>query len=43
MSLVAGRQVSEMLKPFKGEPAVSIERYRGHASLLSEIVPLLRF
>lgn len=38
MSLVAGRQASERLKLFKGEPAVSVEPYRGHASFLSELV-----
>lgn len=43
MGVAAGRGATGMLKLFKGEPAISIEHYRGHASFLPELAPLLHF
>lgn len=40
MSLETGRQASDMLEFFKGNPVVSIELYHSRGTFLSELVPL---
>lgn len=38
MSLETGRQISDMLECFKGDPVVSIKLYHSHGTFLSELV-----